>query len=66
MLGGLQLMALRRELVDTGEMTDREFHDAIMTGGIMPIELLRLRLKGELPEEDYEARWRFAGDPKGR
>lgn len=65
MLGGLQLMALRKELVDSGEMTDRAFHDAIMTGGIMPVELLRLRLKGELPEEDYQARWRFAGDPAG-
>jgi len=65
MLGGLQLMALRRDLVESGQMTERAFHDAIMTGGIMPMELVRLRLKGELPEEDYEARWRFAGDPPG-
>lgn len=65
MLGGIQLMSLRRELVDTGTMTDKQFHDAIMTGGIMPIELLRLRLKGDLPEEDYRSHWRFAGDPLG-
>jgi uncharacterized protein (DUF885 family) len=63
MMGGIQIMALRRELVDTGMMTDREFHDAIMTGGIMPIELMRARLRGDLLPEDYQAQWRFAGDP---
>lgn len=63
MLGGIQIMALRRELVETGIMTDREFHDAIMTGGIMPIEFMRARLRGELLEEDHQAGWRFAGDP---
>ena len=63
MLGGIQIMAMRRELVDTGVMTGREFHDAIMTGGIMPIEMMRARLRGDLLEEDYEAAWRFAGDP---
>jgi len=63
MLGGVQIMAIRRELVDTGIMTDREFHDAIMTGGIMPIELMRARLRGDLLPEDYRAQWRFSGDP---
>jgi hypothetical protein len=66
MMGGIQIMALRRELVDTGMMTDLEFHDAIMTGGIMPIELMRARLRGDLLDEGYEAQWRFAGDPLGR
>jgi hypothetical protein len=66
MMGGIQIMALRREMVDTGIMTDKEFHDAIMTGGIMPIELMRARLRGDLLEEDHEAEWRFAGDPLGR
>jgi uncharacterized protein (DUF885 family) len=63
MLGGLQLMALRRELVDSGRMTDRTFHDAIMRGGIMPIELVRARLKDELLPRDFRADWRFAGNP---
>jgi len=63
MLGGLQFRALRRELVDSGAMTDREFHDAILRGGGMPVELVRARLTGAGPTRDYEARWRFAGDP---
>lgn len=63
MLGGLQFRALRRELVDSGAMTDREFHDAILQGGGMPVELVRARLTGARLTRDYAARWRFAGDP---
>ena len=63
MLGGLQLRALRAELVDTGRLSERDFHDAVMQGGSMPIEMVRARLLGEPLTEDYTARWRFAGDP---
>ena len=46
-----QLRALRRELVDSGRMTERDFHNAVMQGGSMPIEMVRARLLGEpLPE----------------
>jgi hypothetical protein len=64
MMGGLQFRALRRELVESGQMTEREFHDAVLRGGTMPVELVRARLTGgrELTR-DYTARWRFAGDP---
>ncbi len=40
-------------------MTTKEFHDAVLEGGRMPIEMVRARLLGmELPR-DYEASWRF-------
>jgi hypothetical protein len=60
MLGALQLRELHRELVAPGGMTDRQFHDAIMAGGPMPIELVRVRLKGEKPPRDFKPEWRFA------
>jgi uncharacterized protein (DUF885 family) len=60
MLGALELRALHRELVRPGGMTDRAFHDAILAGGPMPIELVRVRLKGESPSKDFKPRWRFA------
>jgi hypothetical protein len=41
-------------------MTNRRFHDAILFGGPMPIELVRARLKGEKPPRDFKAQWRFA------
>lgn len=66
MIGGLQIRALHEELVGSGRMTDREFHDAILEGGRMPIEMVRARLLGEPPERDFEAAWRFYGDPLDR
>lgn len=63
MLGGMQLRALREELVDSGRMSERDFHDAVMQGGSMPIEMVRARLLGQPLEAGYTTRWRFAGDP---
>ncbi len=65
MVGGLQFYALRRELVDSGVMTEREFHDTILQGGRMPVEGVRLRLTGQDLTPDYTTRWRFEGDPLG-
>ncbi len=59
MLGGLQFRALHEELVESGKMTDRDFHDRILQGGPMPIQLVRSRLTGELPAKQVKAEWRF-------
>ncbi len=60
MLGGLQFRALYRELVGSGKMTPRQFHDAILQGGTMPVEMVRARLTGLPLTRDYRARWTFA------
>lgn len=57
MLGGLQFIALRRELVDSGQLSDLQFHDQILRGGPMPVDLVRARLQGQLTDPD--AQWRF-------
>jgi hypothetical protein len=59
MIGALQLRALKRELVDGGKMALREYHDGILTGGMLPIELVRARLKGEKISRDFKPGWRF-------
>ena len=59
MLGGLQIRALHRELVDSGRMTNREFHDAILQGGPMSIEMVRARLMNTPLTRDYRASWKF-------
>lgn len=59
LIGGLQLQALQRDLVGNGGMREREFHDSILRGGPMPIEMVRSRLLGLGPDIDYEAGWRF-------
>jgi hypothetical protein len=63
MIGGMQFRALRRELVDSGRMSEREYHDAVLQGGRMPVEMVRARLLGTPLTRDYTTRWRFAGDP---
>lgn len=59
MLGGLQIRSMRRELVDSGKMTDREFHDAILRENEMPIQLIRAKLTGQELDNDEISEWRF-------
>jgi hypothetical protein len=63
MVGGLQFRALRKELVEGGRMSDREFHDAVLTGGPMPVELVRARLFGQAIAADHRASWREPAGP---
>ncbi|MEX1183692.1 MAG: DUF885 family protein [Gemmatimonadota bacterium] len=63
MIGGLQFRELHRELVDSGQMTSKQFHDAVMQGGRMPVELVRARLDSRPLTADYQTQWRFYGDP---
>jgi hypothetical protein len=60
MMGGLQFRALHRELVGGGTMTNRQFHDAILEGGTMPVEMVRARLTRQAPARDHKAAWRFS------
>ena len=46
MIGSLQISALHHDLVASGKMTDQQFHDSILKGGPMPIEMVRARLEG--------------------
>jgi len=55
----MQIRALHTELVETGRMTEREFHDAILQGGTMPIEMVRARLTREPPAHDFVPSWEF-------
>lgn len=63
LLGGLQFRSLRRELVGSGRMTDRDFHDAVLKNGPMPVGMLRLLLSGAEPTAEAARGWRFYGEP---
>ncbi len=60
MLGGLQMRALHGELVLSGRMTNREFHDAVMQGGPMPVTMVRARLTDQALTRSGAPAWRFA------
>ena len=62
LLGGLQLRGLRKELVDSKQMTDQAFHDEIMRQGNMPMALLRLRMTKQKLTRDMDINWKFYGD----
>ena len=57
MIGALQMLALREEALQ--KMGEKEFHDAVLQLGAIPVELARAALLGRELERDYEASWRF-------
>jgi hypothetical protein len=61
LLGGLQLRGLRRELVDSGQMQEKHFHDEILRQGSMPIALIRLALTKQKLTRDMPLDWKFYG-----
>src|SRR5262245_389849 len=62
LLGGLQLRSLRQELVDTGKMSDRAFHDAILRENRIPITMVRAALTGQGLTKDFAGDWKFYGE----
>lgn len=59
MLGALQFVALRRELVDGGFIEEKVFHDFILKQNMMPVELLRTLLNQQALARDFKPSWRF-------
>jgi hypothetical protein len=61
MIGALQFRQLNRELVQSGKMNVREFHDRILEGNQMPVELVRAMLGEEKLTREFRGGWRFYG-----
>ncbi|MGI8924729.1 MAG: DUF885 family protein [Fimbriimonadales bacterium] len=59
MLGGLQFRALHKEMVGSGKMTNRQFHDAILHENCLPVELVRVILRKDNVGRDFRSSWRF-------
>jgi uncharacterized protein (DUF885 family) len=59
MMGGLQFYNLHRELVDGKKMSDREFHDAILKEGPIPVEMVRAILTKQKLARDHKPAWKF-------
>jgi len=57
--GGRQFYALKKELVDSGKMTYKQYHDAILQLNAMPVEMIRAILLRLPLEKDYTTKWRF-------
>lgn len=59
MVGGLQFYQLHKDLVGTKKMTDRQFHDAILKEGSIPVEMVRAILTNQPLEREFRTKWRF-------
>jgi len=64
MLGGLQFRALHKELVQSGKMTNIQFHDRILHENNMPVEMVRALLTNQQLPLNFTTQWKFAGEIK--
>jgi uncharacterized protein (DUF885 family) len=59
LVGGLQLFSLKKELVDSGKMTLKQFHDTVIKENLIPVELLRATLTNQKLDRDFTTQWKF-------
>ncbi|WP_143959755.1 DUF885 family protein [Litoribacter populi] len=59
MTGGLQFYHLKKELVDSGKMEEKEFHDRIMQENSIPVALVRAILIDQDLDRDFGNDWKF-------
>jgi len=59
MIGGMQFYAMKKELVDSGKMSYKQYHDAVLKENAMPIEMLRVILTNQSVSKDFKTNWRF-------
>jgi hypothetical protein len=61
MMGAIQFYGLKKELVDSGKMTYKQFHDAVMQENSLPVEMVRATLINQPLTRDFKTNWRFYG-----
>jgi len=57
MFGGLQIQALHKQLVASGTMSEKLFHDTILTYNSIPIELIRSGMTNQALSRDTKPSW---------
>jgi uncharacterized protein (DUF885 family) len=62
MLGALQFQASHKELVESGKMTNRAFHDAILREGQIPVEMVRADLTKQKLTKNFQTAGSFMGE----
>jgi len=65
LLGAHQYLALHDEQVVHGRMTERQFHDAVLEGNSIPVEMLRAGMGQMSLTPDSVSTWKFAGEHPG-
>jgi hypothetical protein len=63
MTGALQLRSLYKDLVRSGRMSDRQFHDTVLQLSNMPMDAVRMVMTNSAPTRDYKTAWKFYVEP---
>ncbi len=58
-IGAFQFRALQKAMVQSGKMTDRQFHDAVLRLGPMPVAMIRASLLDDKLPKDFKPEWKF-------
>ncbi len=59
LVGGLQIMSLKNELVVKGKMSYKQFHESFMQENQIPIEMIRATLINQPLTRDFSTQWKF-------
>jgi uncharacterized protein (DUF885 family) len=59
MIGAKQFYALRGEIVNSGKMKEKDYHDAILQNGPVSVEMVRALLSNQKLTRDYKTSWKF-------
>ena len=60
MMGAIQFRGLRKELVESGKLSELAFHDGILQLNNIPVEMVRASLSGQALTKEFRSSWRFA------
>jgi len=59
MVGAMQFYSLRMELVDSGQMTEKEFHDTILQNNSIPVAMVKALLTEQDLNPHFRSEWKF-------
>lgn len=59
MVGAMQFYSLRLELVESGQMTEKTFHDFILKNNSIPVAMVKALLTQQELNPDYKSEWKF-------
>ena len=59
MIGAFQLNGLYKEAVLSGKMKEKDFNDAYLREGPIPIEMLRAIILNKKIDKNFSSNWRF-------
>lgn len=59
MLGALQLWKLRETVVDSGNLSEKEFHDAVLKTGVLSIEMVKALILNDKLDKGFKTKWKF-------